>query len=417
VATAAAAGARHGLALLWALLFSTLACLLLQEAAARLTVVSGLDLGQALRRPYGEGAGRFFVRLLVLGAVVLGCAAYQAGNILGGAAGAALGTGLPAPWLSTAIGALAALLLLAGSPRTVARGLSLLVAVMGFAFLLTAWQLAPELSALLRGSLLPSRPPGSGLLLLGLVGTTVVPYNLFLGSGLARGQRLGELRSGLAVAILLGGLISMGIVVVGTAVAQPFSFDALARVLEQRLGFGARALFAAGLFAAGLSSAVTAPLAAAITARSLLASAGDRRWGDRGPLFRGVWLGVLLVGVGFALSGVKPIPAILAAQALNGLLLPFVAVFLLLAVNDRVLMGESGRNRLAGNLALTAVVLVALVLGVTNLARAAAGALGFPLPGEGPLLALAAAVGLLLAWPVGRRLRDGRRGGGRGGHG
>jgi Mn2+/Fe2+ NRAMP family transporter len=409
VTTAASAGARYGYALLWALLFSTVACLALQEAAARLTVVSGLDLGQALSRQYPAGIGRIVVLTLALGAVVLGCAAYQAGNLLGGAAGAALGTGLPEATLIALTGLIAAGLLLAGSARTVARSLSLLVAVMGVAFLVTAWGLAPPPGELLRGSLVPARPPGSGLLLLGLIGTTVVPYNLFLGSGLARNQPLVELRFGLFVAILLGGIISMAIVVVGAAVVGSFSFEALAGVLGQRLGAWARSLFALGLFAAGLSSAITAPLAAAITTRSFLDRNGDARWRDRGRLFRTVWLTVLLVGVGFSMSGVKPIPAILIAQALNGVLLPCVAVFLLLAVNDRQLMGRDGLNRAPANLLLVGVVAVTLVLGATNVAKAATAALGLPALGERPLLAAAAAFALVLAWPVGRRLARRRR--------
>jgi len=411
VATAASAGARHGHALLWALLFSTFACLLLQEAAARLTVVSGRDLGQALRAQYASGVGRVAVSVLVLGAVVLGCAAYQAGNILGGVAGAALGTGLSRSSLTVICAILAGALLYLGAPTTVARTLSLLVAVMGVAFLATALRLEPPVPELLRGSLVPALPEGSGLLVLGLIGTTVVPYNLFLGSGLARGQPLSELRFGLTVAVLLGGVISIAIVIAGTAVDGPFSFEALASVLEQRLGPWAREFFSLGLFAAGLSSAVTAPLAAAITARSLVGRSADPRWGNRGLLFRGTWLTVLLVGVVFSLSGAQPIPAILAAQALNGVMLPFVAVFLLLAVNDRSLMGESGLNGFVANLCLAGVVAVTLVLGTTSVAKASAGALGMRAPAEAVLLWGSAVLAALLAWPVARaalRRRQGR---------
>ena len=55
VTTAASAGAGYGFALLWALGFSTVACLVLQEASARLTLASGSDLGQALRRRFAGG--------------------------------------------------------------------------------------------------------------------------------------------------------------------------------------------------------------------------------------------------------------------------------------------------------------------------------------------------------------------------
>jgi Mn2+/Fe2+ NRAMP family transporter len=412
VTAAASAGSSHGYSLLWALLFSSAACLLLQEASARITVVSGRDLGQALRRRHGEGLTGLALLALVLGAIVFGCAAYEVGNVLGGVSGAALESGFPLPLLTLGSGFVAALLLWFGAPRTVARLLSLFVAVMGVAFLITAWRLGPPPSALLSGALVPRFPEGSGLLVLGLVGTTVVPYNLFLGSGLARGQSLPELRFGLSVAVLLGGLISMAILVTGAAVQGEFGFGSLAAVLGQRLGEWARYLFATGLFVAGLSSAITAPLAAAITARSLFSGEdrqdGDPRWNGRSWRFRAVWLFVLGVGVGFGLAGVRPIPAILLAQALNGILLPLVALFLLLAVNDRRLMGASGLNGPAANLLLGSAVAVTVLLGAAGVGRAACRALGRPEPDELFLLLLCALLTGLGAVPVWRAARRGR---------
>jgi Mn2+/Fe2+ NRAMP family transporter len=406
VTTAASAGAGFGYALLWALAFSTFACLLLQEASARLTVASGRDLGQAIRQQYPAGWRGGAVVLLVLGAVVLGCAAYEAGNILGGAAGALLGFDL-GPRAATAVTAIAASALLwFGRTRLVARLLGALVAVMGIAFLVTAARLAPSPLELLRGTLVPGLPSESSLLVLGLVGTTVVPYNLFLGSGLARGERLSELRFGLGVSIVLGGLISMGIVVVGAAVTGPFSFEALVEVLTLRLGPWSRTLFGTGLYAAGLSSAITAPLAAAITARSLFARKKDEGWSHHSWRFRAVWIGVLAVGVGFGLAGIRPVPAILAAQAFNGALLPFVAVFLLLAVNDVRLMGPLHVNGPRANLAMAAVVAVTIPLGVAGVLKALAAATGLPAPGGAGVLACAVAVAAPTGLLVVRRLRE-----------
>jgi manganese transport protein len=400
VTTAASAGARHGLSLLWALLFSTLACLVLQEASARVTVISGRNLGQAIRERFHGGAAGILVLLLVLGAIVLGCAAYEAGNILGSVAGAGIGTGLPKGFLTIVIGASAALLLYFGTTETVARIMGVIVAFMGVAFLVTAFLIKPPVIALLKGTLVPALPEGSSLLVLGLIGTTVVPYNLFLGSGIAAGQKLGELRFGLSVAILLGGLISMGILVVGTAVAGSFDFRALSTALSGKLGGWAGTLLALGLFAAGFSSAITAPLAAAITARSLFCSGDDGRWHERSRRYRGVWLGVLLVGIFFGLTGVRPIPAIVLAQALNGVLLPFVAIFLFLVVNDRVLMGERSMNRPFPNVCMGLVVAVTVVLGVTNVTRAVTSSLELPMPGERSLIANSAAVTVILAIPI-----------------
>jgi manganese transport protein len=400
VTTAASAGAGFGYALLWALLFSTLATLVLQEATARLTVVSGRNLGEAIREQFSGGTSGILVLLLVLGAVVLGNAAYEAGNILGAVAGARLGTDLSPQVLTLAIGAGAAAVLWMGSMRLVAPLLSITVAVMGVAIVTATFQLRPPLGAILHGSLVPSLPTGSGLLVLGLIGTTVVPYNLFLGSGIAAGQQLRELRFGLTVAVLLGGFISMAMLVVGAALIGEFTFDALAAALEQRIGTGGGWLLAWGLFAAGLSSAITAPLAAAVTARSLFSSE-TADWSARSWRYRSVWLGVLLVGVAFGISGTRPVPVIILAQALNGILLPFAAVFLLLVVNDRVLMGERVNGALS-NIAMTIVVTVTLVLGTSNVLRAAAAAAGWASPGERVLLTAAAPVAAVAAVPVAR---------------
>jgi len=408
VTTAASSGARFGYDLLWALLFSTIACLVLQEASARVTVVSGLSLGEAIRQQFRSGLKGFSVLVMVLGAIIFGCAAYQAGNILGGVTGAVLGTGLSAKLLTLLVGGIASVLLWLGSPRTVAYVLSIVVAFMELVFLVTAFLLKPPLAGLLSGTLIPSLPRGSGLLVLGLIGTTVVPYNLFLGSGLAKGQTLPELRFGLSVAILLGGLISMGILVVGAAIETTFSFEAIAATLSGRLGSWGGPFFAFGLFAAGMSSAVTAPLAAAMTARSLFEKADENHWHIRSWRYRSIWIGVLLVGVGFGLADVQPIPAIILAQALNGVVLPFVAVFLILVVNDRNLMGERGLNSIFLNVIMSAVVVVTLVLGIMNVAKAVASAFGFSTPEESFILISSLVVSLLIAIPLARAIQKRR---------
>lgn len=398
VTTCASAGAGFGYALLWALTFSTIATVVLQEASARVTIVSGRNLAEAIRDRFRGGASGLLVLLLVLGAVVLGNAAYEAGNVLGASAGAALGSPVDARVATLLIGAVAAAVLWVGTPRVVTTVLAATVAFMGIAFLVTAFLLRPPVGQVLQGSLVPSVPAGSGLLLLGLVGTTVVPYNLFLGSGIARGQNLRDIRFGLTVAVVLGGVISMGILVAGADLEGTFSYEAVSAMLSSRLGGWAGPLFAWGLFAAGFSSAITAPLAAAVTARGLFGQGTDR-WEPRTWRYRAVWMGVLAVGVGFGLAGVRPIPAIILAQALNGVLLPFAAVFLFVIVNDRGLMGDAGINGPATNAVTAAVVAVTLVLGVAGVLRAAATTLGRTAT-EGQILGTAAVIAALLLVPL-----------------
>ena len=284
------------------------------------------------------------------------------------------------------------------------------MALMGAAFLVVVLRIAPAPADLLAGALIPSWPAGSGLLILGLVGTTVVPYNLFLGSALAGGQTLREARLGLGVAIPLGGIISMGILVVGTTVEGPFGFESLAQALSARLGGWAVPLFAFGLFAAGFTSTITAPMAAALTARSLFGGERLELWGERSVRYRAVWGVVLLTGVAFGLSGVKPVPAILIAQALNGILLPFVGIFLLIVLNDQRLMGSAGVNGIAANTILGTVVGIALLLGLSRAIGPVAGVIGMPPPGPGGILLIAILVAAACAVPVARAARRHRVG-------
>lgn len=372
VTTATLAGVGTGTALLWALLFSLLATLVLQEMAARLGLVTGRGLGEAVRARFERPAARVAAAGLVLAAIVAGNAAYETGNLLGGALGmSALGGGAARVW-APILGLVAAALLWRGRYGALQRWLTVLVGTMGLVFFATAIFLLPSIGQILRGLFVPRTPGGSALLALGLVGTTVVPYNLFLHASAVRERWSGaddlpEARRDAARAIVLGGLVSMAVVVTAAGAGSGQVHDAadMARQLEPLLGSWARVFFGAGLLAAGLTSAITAPLAAAWAACGVLGWEG----GLRSPRFRAVWGLVLGAGVLFSALGVKPVPAILFAQAANGLLLPAVAVFLLVAVNDGRRMGR-WRNGPALNLAGAAVVGLAALLGLRALAGA-----------------------------------------------
>jgi Mn2+/Fe2+ NRAMP family transporter len=372
VTTATLAGAAFGYELLWALAFSTIATIALQEMAARLGVVGRSGVGEALRRRLG-GAARVLAVALVIGALVAGNAAYETGNLLGAGLGLEGWVGRPSRLYAPAVGALAFGLLWIGRYRVLERALVWLVALMGLFFVATAVALRPEVGALARGLVRPSFPDGSGHLVLALVGTTVVPYNLFLHAAAAsrrwsRAEDLAEARWDTALSVGLGGVISAAIVVAAAALptgVELRSAAEMATALEPTLGRWAGAFFSLGLFAAGLSSAVTAPWAAAYATAGALGWGGDLR--ARGP--RAVWGLVLGAGVAFALSGPAPVPAIVFAQAANGVLLPVIVAFLLWAVNDRTLLGRHA-NGWGANLVGGAVFAVAFALGVRSLVRA-----------------------------------------------
>lgn len=303
----------------------------------------------------------------------------------------------------------AALLLWFGSTKQVAQVLGAIVGVMGLCFLTTAIVIGPDLVELLHAGVTPSIPTDSELLVIGLIGTTVVPYNLFLGSGLKHTQTMSEMRWSLSLAIVLGGIISIAVLIVGSSITGAFSYEALASQLRQSLGSWADLFFGVGLFAAGLSSALTAPLAAAITARSLLQTGtGDQgqAWNDGGRKYRAVWGGVLAVGILFGILQVQPVPAIILAQALNGIILPLVAVILLLMMNDSDLLSKNTINSTPYNLLMGMIVMVTLLIGLTNVAKALSRLFSFSLVNETINFWLSLGLTLLLSVPVYRKIQS-----------
>lgn len=372
VTTAASAGAEFGYLLIWALIFSTFSCYVLQEAAARIYAVSGINLGEAIQREYSNSkAGKIIVGLVLI-SILAGCAAFEAGNIVGAAAGISLLFDSIPQWLIVSgIGSVAGLLLWKGTVRQIATLLGIVVAVMGFCFLITAFLIPHDIPQLLTDGLTPSIPSGSEILVLGLIGTTVVPYNIFLGSGLKHAQNLSEMKVSMMVAIVLGGFISITILLTGTAISGSFTFEALALALSERLGSWAYALLGIGLFGAGISSTLTAALAASITAQSLLSRPGsDHKWSEHSLYFRFVWIGVLAIGFLFGLLNFQPVPVIILAQALNGIILPVIAIILFLMINNSRIIQHQYQNKPIYNFVTAIVVFLSILIGLTNLFRA-----------------------------------------------
>jgi manganese transport protein len=376
VTTASLAGAQHGFALAWAVLAAIAATLVLQEMAARLGAVGRTGLGEALRASIRQPVLRAAATGLALVAITFGNAAYQAGNLTGAALGLEAIFGGSRPAWAFVCAVAAAALLASGAYRIVERTLIALVGLMSVVFIATAIQLGPDLPQLFDALVRPRVPEGGGMLVLALIGTTVVPYNLFLHAAAVREKwrdrdgaaALAESRLDSAVAVTLGGVITLAILLTAVplylAAVQVQGVGEMARQLEPLLGPQARWLFGLGLFAAGLTSAITAPLAAAWATAGLLGWEG----GLRCPRFRRVWAAIIVIGAAFAVTGQRPLEAILLAQAANGLLLPVIAGFLLWVMNRREIMG-SARNGWRANLAGGTVVLLAATLGATAIYR------------------------------------------------
>lgn len=327
VTTAAKAGSEGGY---WYLAFVVLAALagfLLMEMVARLTLVSKQSLGRILGRN-----GRW-LGWLCFGAVLLGCMAYQSGNLLGALGGVQLVVPRQRIWILLVAG-MALIVLWPGESRKIARALAGVVAAMGVVFVIAATGL------LFSNESLAGQGGITTGTIIGLVGTTIVPYNFFLAAGLGRGEKLADMRRGLLVSFLVGALITGSIILVGSLTSSFAGFDGLARTLDARFWNKGAVILGTGLFAAGFSSAVTAPLAAALAGRELLSGDAAAGFGPKGWYFRGIWLAVLSVGTFVGLLELDMVAVILAAQVANGFLLPFIAAIVLVLANDKALLGE-----------------------------------------------------------------------------
>lgn len=371
------AGVNFGFALLWALLLSVVACIVLQEMAARLGVITGRGLSEVIREEIKNPVFKFLSIALIFAAIVLGNAAYEAGNITGAVLG--MSAIVPSPSMqigavsldlwSLLIGFIAFILLAIGNYKVLERVFIVLVVIMSISFLVTAFMTRPQILPLLKGLFIPTSGTAGILTVMALIGTTVVPYNLFLHASLV-GEKwkganaLSIARKELFWAILLGGIVSMAIVVTAAAsgITEVATAADLAVGLEPLFGPYAKFFIAIGLFAAGISSAITAPLAAAYVVRGCL---GWKK-GLNSVKFKMVWAGILLLGVFFSSLGLKPVEIIQFAQVANGILLPVVAIFLFWVVNRSTIMGEY-KNSVIQNLLGLVIIAVTVFLGAKSI--------------------------------------------------
>jgi NRAMP (natural resistance-associated macrophage protein)-like metal ion transporter len=366
------AGVNFSFDLLWAMGLSIIATIVLQEMAARIGLVTQKGLASVISETLQKGILRYFSIFLVMTAIVLGNAAYEAGNISGGALGAELFVQAPIlslgqlqiNTLNLIIGLLALILLLTGSYKTITNYLTGLVILMSIAFLGTAIWSKPDFLELISG-FQPTVNAENIFTIVALIGTTVVPYNLFLHSSLVSQkwnsiEDLKYIRVDTLIAVVLGGLVSMAIIITakaGSATEVNSAVD-LAIGLEPLMGKMAKYFMAFGLFAAGITSAITAPLAGSLVVAGSFGLSTDLK---SLPMRISI-VGILGLGLVFSSLGIKPIQLILFAQLANGVLLPLLSGYILWLVNKKSVMGTY-TNRVWMNVLAFAIWLITLLLG------------------------------------------------------
>jgi Mn2+/Fe2+ NRAMP family transporter len=256
-------------------------------------------------------------------------------------------------------------LLLIGKYKIIEKFLIILVIIMGVSFFITGIIVAPSMKEIILG-FKPQIPKNSITLILALLGTTIVPYNLFLYSSSVlkkwKGiESIGLMRIDIILAVGLGGFITIAIIITSSVAYYFKGFQISSPVdlsLQLKPVFGkfAEILFGIGLFSAGLSSAITAPYAASFTSKGVFG------WKEKDVKFKLVFIFVIITGIIVSFLKIKPLTLIILAQVTNALLLPIVALFIFYLLNLETLKGQ--KNTLIQNIFFIVIFLIILLINI-----------------------------------------------------
>ena len=369
ILTYSQAGAKYGYTLLWTLIPTTIALIVVQEMAARMGAVTGKGLSDLIREEFG-------LRLTFFTMAVLGLA--DLGNIAAEFAGLASGFGMfgVSKYIAVPLGAaLVWAIVVRGSYHQVERVL-LVLSIIYFTYPISALLAHPDWKAALDNALVPHFSHDSAYIamIVGLIGTTITPWMQFylqasvVEKGVTR-KDLNLCRVDVILGCIVTDVVAFFIVVACAATIYRSNHREISDVAEAGkalvpfAGQFAAVLFGGGLINASLMSAVILPLATTYNVcEGLGFEAGISRRFREAPVFYGLYTTLIVFGAGFVLIPHLPLlQVILVSQVANGILLPFVLTFMLLLVNRKSLMGEYRNSILANVIAGgTSVVMIAL---------------------------------------------------------
>jgi Mn2+/Fe2+ NRAMP family transporter len=369
ILTYSQAGAKYGYTLLWTLVPTMIALIVVQEMAARMGAITGKGLSDLIREEFG-------LRMTFFTMIVLGLADF--GNIASEFAGLASGIGVfgVGKYISVPLGAaLVWTVIVRGSYKPVERVL-LILSLIYFAYPVSAFLARPDWKLALENTIVPqfNSDPGYLVMIVGLIGTTITPWMQFYLQASIVEKGVSKRNYGLSRLDVIFGCIVTDVIAFFIVVACAATIfhsqhreitdvaDA-ARALAPFAGKFAAILFAVGLVNASLMSAAILPLATAYNICEGLGfeSGIDHRFGEA-PVFYSLYTALIVCGAGFVLiPGLPLLKVILVSQVANGILLPFVLGFMLILINRERLMGEY-RNGPWGNVIAGATSIIMILL-------------------------------------------------------
>ena len=346
-------GIEFGYSLIWCIIFSIAATSYLQELSARLGIISRLGLGDIFKSYTHNTINKVFFIFVFL-SLFIGNSAYESGNISGTVMGLETFTGsisinllkFNINLLPVFISIFLVSIIAYGSYKVFERMLVSLVFIMSLTFMVTAILSKPDLNLIL-GGLVPKINDNNFIYVIGLIGTTVVPYNLFLHSYISKKKWKSkkDYKSSIydtLLSIFIGGLISISIIITSAGAGGLIDGNEvknaidLGKQLSQYLGDFSKYFISIGLFSAGITSSITAPIATSYALSSIFNYKPE--WKEK--KFKIVSIIIILIGCFFSSTSYNPIYIIKLAQFVNGLFLPIIGISLLWAVNQTHYLGN-----------------------------------------------------------------------------
>jgi Mn2+/Fe2+ NRAMP family transporter len=371
ILTYSQAGAKFGYALLWTLIPTTVALIVVQEMAARMAAVTEKGLSDLIREEFGLRA-TFFTML------ILGMADF--GNIMSEFAGVGAGMGLfgVSKYIAIPIAAVLVWVMVVKNSYKPVERILIIFSLLYFAYVVSAFLAHPDWKLAVHDTVVPTISKTSEYLVMviGLIGTTITPWMQFYLQASIVEKGIGKKQYSLSRWDVILGCIITDVVAFFIVLACAATLYAsgihnindaadAAAALKPLAGQWAFLLFAIGLVNAAVLSAAILPLATAYNICEGLGfeSGVNKKWSEA-PAFYGLYTLLIALGAGVVLLPRIPlVKVILYSQVVNGILLPFLLIFMLILINKKELMGEY-KNSFAINLIAwsTSVILIILSL-------------------------------------------------------
>jgi len=371
ILTYSQAGAKFGYALLWTLIPTTVALIVVQEMAARMGAVTGKGLSDLIREEFGLRPT--FFTMIVLGLADLG-------NIAAEFAGVASAVGIfgISKYVAVPLAAFVVWGVVVRGTYVVVERLLLVFSLVYFAYPVSAWLSHPDWRLAVTHTFLPDVNDSSEyvVMIIGLVGTTITPWMQFYLQASIVEKGIGTRQYSLSrwdviIGCIITDVVAFFIVVACGATLYTQGIREIkdaadaAVALAPLAGRFASVLFAIGLLNAALLSAAILPLATAYNVSEGLGfESGLNKKFSEAPIFYWLYTSLVVVGAGFVLIPRLPlIKVIIVSQVANGVLIPFVLFFMLRLINREDLMGTYRNSRVANVIAWsTSAVMVALTV-------------------------------------------------------